>query len=187
MNLKKLALVASMALAVGCASHPKPVAVNNPPPPPVVTAAPAPVAPPAAPAEPETPKEFKVTVNGASLTLETASWDKNVEQDDVVIVSNDEAEVRLMFAGTALKNPAAFDKTITTMVTKSGGKVLSSKAVKLGDVSATFHDTVNGRKVHIFVWTAAKDGNGWLIQCGSPSNPEAKDVCTAVANTLAIE
>lgn len=195
MNFKKYIAIGSIAALglIGCASsHPAPVAVNSPPPPPAVAAAPVPApAAPTTPDEPtETPKDepFKVTVNGASLTFPDSSWEKAIEHSSIVIVQNDDAEVKIMFAGTNIKEtPAGFDKFVTAMVTKAGGKVVSTKAVKLGDVNAVFHDTTAESKIHIYVWDFAKNGSGWLIQCGSPTNKDAKNICTNLANTLAIE
>lgn len=198
MNFKKLALVASLVTfgLVGCASHPTPVAVNNPPPPPVETAAPVTTPPPAPVASAPPADPLLASGDGWSLKVPNDSWelaDADELSDGVLVrADNDSLKARAMLMSNDFPSPSAmFPVVVIKSVTSDGGKVVKSGTSTINGNQFNWADvnmTSGKLTVHVRVWMLAKNGKGFALICGTPTtNPKVVAECQQMANTLEIK
>lgn len=198
MNFKKLVFAASLATfgLIGCASHSAPVAVNNPPPAPAVVVPPTPVVPPAvvdaaAPVDP-----LLLSGKGWSLKLTNDSWDPvpadQLPDGVLVRAENDDLSARIMLLSDGVPpnlSNAAFSKIVLDGIA-GDGKVNKTAPVSINgnefiwaDVSMTSGKLV----VHVQTWILSKNGNGYALMCGSPTNnPKVVGECKQIAETFKV-
>lgn len=197
MNLKNYFVSAIFAGLVGCAAHnPAPVAVAPPPPAPAVVAvAPAPTAPVVAPAAPAAPVDpLLVSGDGWSLKMPDASWESvdkdNLPSEEILaLVQNSELSARGMLFGSPFRGPSAiFPLVVLKSVTENGGKIVGKPNTITINGNEFIHAVTTNGKLHIQVWAVAKNGNGYVLMCGSQTtNPKVAAACNQIASSLNID
>ena len=184
MNFKSIASVIALSLVAGCASQPKPVAVEAPPPAPAV--APAPVA-----LAPVAPANTSVVVSGDkwSYTLPDSSWEQgNVGDSSVLsIARNKKDKVVVLFMAQPFEGPAdVFPLVVLSGVKEAQGTVASVEPVTINGVVYA-HAVTSAKGANAHMWMTVKGGMGYDFMCGGPDSEDQTATCTAIVQTLKLQ
>lgn len=188
---RTLMFVLSLGLA-GCASQPKPVAVNAPPPAPLAAPAPPP-APPVAPA----PKAVTAQFSGSnwSFTCPDASWeadDTTGHQELLASVTNAKDKRRVvLIAKEAPPGVTTVDFAALVFANaegKDGTTISAPKPVTLNGTDFIIASSNNKEdNISINLWLTVKDNIGYVFMCGGVTADDLTDVCNGIATTLQLK